>query len=242
MKKTLFIFAIVLLVMTVQAQTALKVHSSGQLSLQSTTTSNGIQIPSNGVMSIEPNITSAYLKTAQTKAFHLLSKSWVLNMITNDPNIGPSGLLFYVNGNGNTYASNYYVFNSNGNGGGGFVGGGTKNQSPIVEATELTLGMKGYYLDSDEFGGITPEELENSEEIAPEALDGILKDLRKSKTIGLDAEVLEEVLPEAVRHDPDGNIGINYNAVVTVLVEAFKEQQAKIEQMEAVLREHGLLR
>lgn len=242
MKKILFAFAIVLLAVTVQAQTALKVHSSGQLSLQSTTTSNGIQIPSNGVMSIEPNITSAYLVTAQTKAFHLLSKSWVLNMITSDPSLAPSGLLFYVNGNGNTYASNYYVFNSGGNGSGGLGGGDTKNQSPIVEATELTLGMKGYYWDSDEFGEITPEELENSEEIVPEALDGILKDLRRSKTIGLDAEVLEEVLPEAVRHTAEGNVGVNYNAVVTVLVEAFKEQQAKIEQMEAVLRENGLLR
>ena len=84
--------------------------------------------------------------------------------------------------------------------------------------------------------------MENSEEIVPEALEGILLDFGKGKTLGLDPEVLEQVLPEAVRHDPEGKIGINYNAVVTVLVEAFKEQQAKIEQLEAALREHGLMR
>ena len=67
--------AITLFAMTAYAQTALKVHSSGQLSLQSATTTNGIQIPASGVMSIEPNITSAYQATAQTKAFHPLSKS-----------------------------------------------------------------------------------------------------------------------------------------------------------------------
>ena len=61
-------------------------------------------------------------------------------------------------------------------------------------------------------------------------------------TVGLKAEELEQVLPEAVRHDPDGLVGINYNAVVTVLIEAFKEQQARIEQLESILRENRLLK
>ena len=239
-KKTLLTLSIALFAMTAHAQTALKVHSSGQLSLQSATTSYGIQIPANGVMSIEPNITSAYQTTAQTKAFHPLSRSWMLNMIPSNPNLMPSGTVFYVYGNGNAYAYNYYVIGSSSHGSGG--GGETKNLSPITGATELALGMKGYYMKSNEFEGITPDEIENSEEVSPEALAGILNDIERSKTLGLDAEVLDEILPEAVRHDPDGKIGINYNAVVTVLVEAFKEQQAKIEQMENILRENGLLR
>ena len=102
--------------------------------------------------------------------------------------------------------------------------------------------MKGYYLDTNEFEGVTPENLENSDYVAPEALEGLLRDLEKGRTVGMVGEELEEVLPEAVRHDPDGLIGINYNAVVAVLVEAFKEQQAKIEQLENILRENGLYR
>jgi hypothetical protein len=34
------------------------------------------------------------------------------------------------------------------------------------------------------------------------------------------------------KNDPDGLVGINYNAVVTVLVEAFKEQQRTIESFQ----------
>ena len=71
--------------------------------------------------------------------------------------------------------------------------------------------------------------------------NGILKDLEKDKAIGMYAEEMEEVLPEAVRHDPEGRMAINYNAVVTVLVEAFKEQQARIDQLESILRGNGLL-
>ena len=102
--------------------------------------------------------------------------------------------------------------------------------------------MKGYYLDSEEFAGITPEEIESSEYVSPEALEYLLRDLEKGRTVGLVASELEEILPEAVRHDPDGLVGINYNAIVTVLVEAFKEQQARIEQLETILRGNGLLR
>lgn len=39
-----------------------------------------------------------------------------------------------------------------------------------------------------------------------------------------------------------GMVYINYSAVIPVLVEAFKEQRVKIEQLEAVLKEHGLLK
>lgn len=237
MKKTLFTLVIVLLAMAAQAQTALKVHSTGQLSLQSATTSYGIQIPTTGVISLEPNVLVNFGVTGQTKTFSQVTRSWVLFM-EGGQNISPTGNVFYVRGNGDTYAYNFYSMTNQGSGG----GGSSKGYSPIIGASELAAGIKGYYMDSHEFEGTTQEELENCEEIAPEALEGILLDFEKGKTLGLDPEVLEQVLPEAVRHDPDGKIGINYNAVVTVLVEAFKEQQAKIEQMEAALRENGLLR
>ena len=237
MKKTLITLAIVLLAVVAQAQTALKVHNNGQISLQSATTSYGIQIPNSGVISIEPNIQAAYQKTAQTKTFHPLTKSWTVRMVTENPNLAPTGDVFYVNGNGNTYAFNYYSMASSEHG-----GLSDKGFQPIVGASELTSALKGYYMDTPEFSGITFEELESCEEIVPDALEGILHDLEINKTIGLDAEVLEHVLPEAVRHDPNGNIGINYNAVVAVLVEAFKEQQAKIEQLESILRENQLLK
>ena len=143
--------------------------------------------------------------------------------------------VFYVLGNGNVYSYGQYTIGSS------TPGGGNKSGNyPVENASELVAAMKGYYMDSPEFDGVTQETLENSEYILPEALEGILLDLEKGKTIGMDAEELETVLPEAVRHDPEGRMGINYNAVVTVLIEAFKEQQARIEQMESILMENGL--
>lgn len=58
----------------------------------------------------------------------------------------------------------------------------------------------------------------------------------------MDAEQIELVLPEAVRHTADGKVGINYNALVAVLIEAFKEQQARISELEAILEANGLTR
>ena len=232
MKKTLLTLAIVLLAVAAQAQTSLKVHSDGQISLQSATTSYGIQIPTSGVMSIEPNITSSFGLTSQTKTRHSLAKAWVVSP-TGTSIIPSVPRTFYVLGNGNVYAYGNYLTIS-------LPLSPGKGVRPIEDASGMVSLMKGYFLDSDEFEGVTPEEIENSEYVSPEAVEGLLGDMEKGRTAGMVAEELEEVLPEAVRHDPDGLVGINYNAVVTVLVEAFKEQQARIDQLESILRENGL--
>ena len=233
MKRAIFTLAIVLLTVAAQAQTtSLKVHSNGQLSLQSATTSYGIQIPTNGVMLIQPNVTTAYAETAKTLSFNSLSKSWVLMQ---GGSFSSPNLHFYVLGNGHAYAIGYYTIAPGG-------GSGSKGLSPIDRASEMVLGMKGYYVDSNEFEGITPEELESCGNIAPEALEGVLEDMERSKTLGMSAEELKSVLPEAVRHNPDGSMSISYDAIVPVLVEAFKEQQSKIERLEYMLRGNGLYR
>lgn len=227
----MFTFAFMLFAVAAQAQTAFKVHSNGQISLQSATTSYGIQIPTSGVMSIEPNV-SAFGMTSMTQAHGLLAKAWCVNIPVNT--ILPVTNTFYVLGNGNVYAYGGYLTIA-------APSRHVKSNSPIDGATEMVSRMKGYFMDTSEFEGVTPEEIEQSGNVTSEALDGILIDMERSRTAGLVAEELEEILPEAVRHDPDGLVGINYNAVVTVLVEAFKEQQARIEQLESILRENGLL-
>lgn len=232
MKKVLFTFAMVLLAVAAQAQnTSFKVHSDGQISLQSASTTYGIQIPTTGVASFEPNITLNYGKTTKTLTFNILAKAW---SVLNNSATNYGGDVFYVLGNGNVYSYGQYTINP-------FIpGGGGRSNYPIENASSLVSMMKGYYMDNNEFEGITPEDFESNENILPEALEGMLKDLEKDKAIGMYAEELEEVLPEAVRHDPENRMAINYNAVVTVLVEAFKEQQVRIDNMEAILRENGL--
>ena len=233
MKKSLLPMLVLLLLSSVAtAQPSIKVLSSGQIAFQSSTGSFGIQIPTNGVASFEPNITTAGSIVNITKLRSNLTQAWVVRN-TNYP--VPNNNRFYVLGNGNVYAYGSYLAISP---------QPTKGKgSCLIEgASEKISLMNGYYFDSHEFDGITPEDFEDNENILPGALEGLLKDLAKDKVIGMSAEELENVLPEAVRHDNEGHVAINYNAVVTVLVEAFKEQQARIDQLEGILRENGLLK
>ena len=233
MKKPIFTIAIVLLAVMAQAQTAFKVHSNGQISLQSGTVFYGIQIPTTGVACFEPNITSSYGKTARTEVRNTLAKAW---SVGNNYIASLGNDVFYVLGNGNVYSYGQYTLNpiTPGRDGRGYYS--------MVNASELISGMKGYYMDSYDFEGVTPEQLESSGDILPESLEGILEDFEKGKTLGMNAEELETVLPEAVRHDPEGRMGINYSAIVPVLIEAFKEQQARIDELESILRENHLLK
>ena len=232
MKKTLLTLAVVLLAVVAQAQTSIKVHDNSQISFQSATTSNGIQFFRTGEASFEPNITTAYDQATGAKLRSLLTKAWVVKL---NGNVNLPSDSFYVYGNGNVFAYGSYLTYSP-------IRSDSKDSTPIEGASELVSSMNGYYMDSNEFEGIEPEDIENNGNVFPEALDGLLNDLEKGRIIGMYGEELEAILPEAVRHDPEGGMAINYDAVVTVLVEAFKEQQARISQLEAILEENGLMK
>ena len=232
MKKVLFTLAVALITMAVRAQnTAFKVHDSGQISLQSGSTTNGVQFQPSGFASFEPAITRAYGRMEQAKIRELTSKCWI---VRNDLNMVPFGDMFYVTGNGSVYY--YYLYSIQNPPG---RNGKSRGFEPIGNASELIARMDGYYTESDEFAG-NPEELIDNEYVAPEAIEGLVRDMQKDRSVVMDAEQVEIVLPEAVRHTAEGNVGINYNALVAVLVEAFKEQQARIAQLEEILRENGL--
>lgn len=56
--------------------------------------------------------------------------------------------------------------------------------------------------------------------------------------IGFLAQELKDVLPQAVRKDDStGTYSVNYIAIIPILVEAIKEQQKKIEELESILNE-----
>ena len=116
MKKVLFTFALVLLAVAAQAQnSAIKVHSDGHISLQSATTSYGIQISTKGSASFQPNIVLSYGRIANTKAFNTLAKTWI---VTNTSYFFP-GDAFYVLGNGSVYSYGQYTIDPSSPGGGG---------------------------------------------------------------------------------------------------------------------------
>ena len=233
MKKFVIIFSLILFVgLLAQAQTPppFKIHSNGQVSFQSSTTLDGVQITPDGRTSFEPGITTSGSYLTQMKVPSQLVKAWVMKYV-GDPALNPQDR-FYVTGVGDVYSNGQYIINS---------GGHLKSFYPIEDASALLSGLNGYYYDINDFDGFEPDFV-NNPNIAPEAVEGMMEDLKIDKALGLSVDDLEEVLPEAVRHDPEGMVYINYSAVIPVLVEAFKEQQARIEQLEAILKENGLLK
>lgn len=54
----------------------------------------------------------------------------------------------------------------------------------------------------------------------------------KEDRIGLSAQEIQAVYPELVKTDNDGILGVDYIGLIPVLVEAIKEQQAKIDELE----------
>ncbi|MGD1844687.1 MAG: tail fiber domain-containing protein [Salibacteraceae bacterium] len=55
------------------------------------------------------------------------------------------------------------------------------------------------------------------------------RNFNEGQQYGFIAQDLQEVMPEAVMPDQEGYFGVNYDAVVPVLVEGIKEQQAQLE-------------
>lgn len=230
MKKA--IITIILSIVCLVSQAQIKMYSNGDISLQSLTGTGGIQIDAIGKSTFEPIVTTSSTVLTQTKVRAQLVRAWNVKYAGN-ATLNPVNR-FYVTGKGDTYANGYYTISGGG-------GGGTKGYYPIENPSEMLFSLNGYYYDNDEFEGFEPDFIDNPE-IAPEAVEGLMKDLKINKSLELSIDELEAVLPEAIRHDPEGMIYINYSAIVPVLVEAFKEQQARIQQLEDILKDKGLLK
>ena len=63
------------------------------------------------------------------------------------------------------------------------------------------------------------------------------KNLPEGRHYGVIAQEIEKVLPEVVNVGPDGMKGVAYTEIIPVLIEAMKEQQKKIDQLERKITE-----
>ena len=225
MKKFIAILSISLFVaLSAYAQTPppLKIHSNGRVSFQSASVSGGVQIIPEGKTSFEPNISTSGASLVQTKIYSDLVRTWAVRYLGNNRDY--PDFRFYVTGGGDAYAHNHYTIDLGGH-------EPSKGLYPIENASQLVSNLNGYYYDIHDFEGFKPDFI-NNPNIAPEAVEGMMKDLEIDKALGLSIDDLEETLPEAIRHDPEGMVYINYSAVIPVLVEAFKEQQHTIESLQ----------
>jgi hypothetical protein len=61
-----------------------------------------------------------------------------------------------------------------------------------------------------------------------------IKDSGKRRS-GVLAQEIQDILPEAVYTDADGYLSVSYDAIIPLLIQAIKEQQKKIEELETVI-------
>ena len=74
---------------------------------------------------------------------------------------------------------------------------------------------------------MSPEELEELEEVASEAPNHYLSPIQ----YGLDADQLKAVYPELVYEDANGNVSINYVEMVPLLVQSINELKAELAEL-----------
>jgi len=166
------------------------------------------------------------------------NNSWIMNNF----GIGTSspGANFEIMGTGvnafriRTYGySNYWDIFNNAYGDNSFV---YMNNGGVV-AKVLTTGAWQQLSDSDLKENITP--LENPIEKI-KAINGIKftwkdPEISTDEQVGVLAQEVEQVLPQAVSTNDEGNKMISYASLIPLLIEAVKEQQKTIETLQAEL-------
>lgn len=74
-------------------------------------------------------------------------------------------------------------------------------------------------------------ELENLSETKQKTIEGEVFASDNSTHLGLIAQDVREILPDIVKADEAGMLGINYTELIPVLINAIQEQQKQIEAL-----------
>ena len=229
MKKLFLTLVIVLLAVSAQAQ--LKLHQNGQVSLGSLSSSleSGVQfLPTCSYFNSSVSQSWSWVSLSQPK--HAKAKSWIVVYPNSDRHV------FSVTGEGSVYYG-CLLLNKSQDGSLNEERDGHSEKIDAEQAKAIINRISGFYYkpDKTEF-----PDLEGNKFVEPEAIPELMADHEK-RIVGLSSRELCEAFPDAVRSDADGHKCIDYNAVVTVLVEVVKKQDEEIGVLRKTLVEHGLL-
>ena len=230
MKKTLFTIAIMLFAVAAQAQ--FKVHDNGHVSIGSLGQSFGIQVQPNGYAYFRPQYNTAFSWVTNAYSNKDTMLNWMVKNVDSASTLY-NELEFYLRGDGKVWAKKHYVYGDN-----NIVVRSESNPIDKEEALSTILQLQGYSY--KENSTVSSEEILESEYVKEEAKEAMVRDLEK-RDIGLDVSLLAEAFPDAVRTDTEARLCIDNNAIITLLVEAIKQQQEEIELLRKALMENGLL-
>ena len=108
-----------------------------------------------------------------------------------------------------------------------------------VSSTKLTFNPSTGTLTSTEVTASSDSRLKTNIKTIEEPLD-ILAKLRGvsfdrtntgTKSYGVIAQEIEQILPEVVYHDEEGFKSVSYNSIIGFLIEAIKSQQQQIDHL-----------
>ena len=124
-----------------------------------------------------------------------------------------------------------------------FVSANTGNRPQTVSSTKLFFNPSTGLLTSTDYNSSSDKRLKKNIKTVDSALDkvialrGVSFDWKEggAKAIGLIAQEVEKVIPEIVSQDESGYLGIKYNNLIGVLVEAIKEQQEQINTLKKLI-------
>lgn len=242
MKKTLITFAF--MVFATMAQAQFKMHSNGRITFQTltNTTTQGISFGPAPDWNVDFNGCVYMKKCAYFMNPSNVSYDWMSACKTSNstascwliayPNW--ANVTYYVEANGTVNSVQSRIISRLDDDG---AKGTDTERINGDEALDILSELNGYYVAPMEQD---PPELENNEFVVPEAVEAMYADLTK-RTAELSAVELSQVFPDAVRTNPQNRLCIDYQSVVTMLVEAVKEQQQTIDAMRQVLEENGLM-
>jgi hypothetical protein len=240
MKKYIYLISIATFVLFSNAtQAQIKIHDDNHVSLTSLTKGGGVQIYPNGYTVFQPAVYTSYGWMNLVYAPLSTSKCWIVR-----DNAGNH--TFHVRGNGDVVCNVLYELSDE---------SVKTNVSNITSASEKIMNLQGVYFDfinetkqdtlvfSDKYGNtytyITNtdnlEDLLNNEDIDSDAVNAVISE-RNRHHMGLIAQEVEQVVPEVVRTQTDGKKAVAYSSLVPLLIEAFKEQQIRINELEQYIQ------
>jgi len=139
---------------------------------------------------------------------------YIDNSTTSEPLIYGDFLADYVDINGDLYVTNLYYDSD---------AGLKTNIKPLASSIEKVMALQGVSYDLINKGA--------------QPREGVIGSGEPTPTIGVIAQEVEKVLPTLVRESRSGEIAVNYTGLIPVLLEAIKEQQGQIEQMQRRIAE-----
>ena len=241
MKKYLFSIVTFILV-SIASFAQLKVHSDNHVSIGSLTNIGGVQIYSNGYTEFQPSLYDNWAWLNIIYAPLPTSKCWIVR--------DNSGVhTFHVRGNGDVLCNVLYQLSDQSI---------KTNVSEITGATEKIMNLRGVYFDfisetrqdslvfSDNYGNAhthitnsdNTDNLLNNEYINPSAANNLISE-RSRHHMGLIAQEVEEIVPEVVRTQTDGRKAVAYSSLIPLLIEALKEQQQQIAELQEQIANIG---